>query len=248
LLYNRKKKEEIQMSGILIVDDDKEIQKLLKLLLNNANYDTFEVGSGEEALAVLRSEQDPEKLSLVLLDVALPGINGFETGSEIRKFSNIPILYLTAQGQEYDKIMGFASGGDDYLVKPFTPSELLARVGALLRRYFRYGADESSTPRKKFVLIGELCIDEDACKVTIAGQEKKLTAKEYEILLLLCKTCGKVFSADNIYDSIWGEDGGESAANVVMVHIRKIREKIERNPQKPEYLKTVWGMGYKIDY
>ena len=237
------------MNEILIVDDDVEIRKLLKLLLNNANYNTTEAGSGEEALALLRGERVEKKFSLVLLDVSMPGMNGYETGTEIRKFSNIPVLYLTARGQEYDKIMGFASGGDDYLVKPFTPSELLARVGALLRRYLQYGTDEnSSVPGKRVISIGELVIDEDACKVSVAGRERKLTAKEYEILLLLCRTQGKVFSADNIYDSIWGEYGGESVANVVMVHIRKIREKIERNPQQPEYLKTVWGMGYKIDY
>jgi DNA-binding response OmpR family regulator len=239
----------VQMNVILIVDDDKDIRKLLKLLLGNANYETVEAGSGEEALAILRNEQERAKYSLILLDVMMPGINGFDTGSEIRKFSNIPILYLTARGQEYDKILGFASGGDDYLVKPFTPSELQARIGALLRRYYQYGAGvNESLPRKRVLSVGELCIDEDACKVTMAGQEKKLTAKEYEILLLLCRTHGKVFSADNIYNSVWGEDGGESATNVVMVHARKIREKIERNPHNPEYLKTVWGMGYRIDY
>jgi len=237
------------MNTILIVDDDKEIRKLLKLLLRNANYDTAEAGSGEEALVMLRNEQERGKISLILLDVSMPGLNGFETGTEIRKFSNIPILYLTARGQEYDKVLGFASGGDDYLVKPFNTSELLARVGALLRRYYQYGADVNlSLPEKKVLSVGELCIDEDACKVTMAGKEKKLTAKEYEILLLLCQHQGKVFSADNIYDSVWGEDGGESAANVVMVHIRKIREKIEPNPHEPKYLKTVWGMGYKIDF
>lgn len=237
------------MYKILIVDDDVEIRKLLKLLLNNANYDITEAESGEEALALLRGDRGEKSFSLVLLDVSMPGMTGFETGTEIRKLSNIPILYLTARGQEYDKIMGFASGGDDYLVKPFIPSELLARVGALLRRYLQYGKDENtSMPGNRVISIGELRIDEDACKVTVAGRERKLTAKEFEILSLLCRNQGKVFSADNIYDSVWGEFGGESAANVVMVHIRKIREKIEHNPQQPEYLKTVWGMGYKIDY
>ena len=231
------------MSEILIVDDDKEIRTLLKLLLSNANYDVTEVENGDEALALLRASG--RNFSLVLLDVAMPGKDGLEVGTEIRKFSSVPILYLTARGQEYDKILGFAAGGDDYLVKPFVSSELLARVGALLRRYLRYG---TGTPESRTLSVGDLCIDEDTRKVTVAGQEKKLTAKEYEILALLCRTRGKVFSAENIYDSVWGEYGGESAANVVMVHIRKIREKIERNPQEPEYLKTVWGMGYKIEY
>jgi DNA-binding response OmpR family regulator len=238
------------MSRILIVDDDKEIRTLLKLLLSSANYDAAEAKNGADALAMLRRGGEREGFSLVLLDVTMPGRDGFEIGAEIRKFSNVPILYLTARGQEYDKIMGFAAGGDDYLVKPFASSELLARVGALLRRYLRYGAGAISknTPERRVFSIGELCIDQDACKVTVAGSEKKLTAKEYEILLLLCRTQGKVFSAENIYDSVWGEDGLDSAANVVTVHIRKIREKIERNPREPEYLKTVWGLGYKIDY
>lgn len=231
------------MGRILIVDDDREIRTLLRLLLTNANYDVAEAEGGDEALALLRREN----FSLVLLDVAMPGRDGFEVGSEIRKFSNVPILYLTARGQEYDKILGFASGGDDYLVKPFASSELLARVGALLRRYLQYGAGDLS-PEKKLLSVGELCVEEEACRVTVAGREIKLTAKEFEILLLLCRTRGKVFSAENIYESVWDERGGESGANAVMVHIRKIREKIERDPQKPEYLKTVWGMGYKIDY
>jgi DNA-binding response OmpR family regulator len=230
------------MSEILIVDDDGEIRTLLRLLLSNANYNVTTVADGEEALTLLRRET----FSLVLLDVAMPGRNGFEIGAEIRTFSNIPILYLTALGQEYDKIRGFAAGSDDYLVKPFASSELLARVGALLRRYLQYGAGLPLCERK-ILSVGELCIDEDTCRVTVAGQEKKLTAKEFEILLLLCRTRGKVFSAENIYESVWDERACDSTANVVMVHIRKIREKIERNPREPEYLKTVWGMGYKID-
>ncbi|MDR1875166.1 MAG: response regulator transcription factor [Synergistaceae bacterium] len=231
------------MSGILVVDDDEEIRTLLRLLLSNANYDVTEAAGGDEALALLRRET----FSLVLLDVSMPDRDGFEVGAEMRTFSNVPILYLTARGQEYDKIRGFAAGGDDYLVKPFASSELLARVGALLRRYLQYGAGASPS-EKKILSVGELCIDEDACRVTVAGREKKLTAKELEILLLLCRTRGKVFSAENIYESVWNERGCDSTANVVMVHIRKIREKIERNPREPEYLKTVWGMGYKIDY
>ena len=231
------------MNGILIVDDDREIRTLLKILLSNANYDVTEAENGDEAIDLLRNPG--KNFSLVLLDVAMPGKDGFEVGAEMRKFSNVPILYLTARGQEYDKILGFAAGGDDYLLKPFASSELLARVGALLRRYLRYG---TGAPESGMLSVGELSINEDSRKVTVAGQEKKLTAKEYEILALLCRTRGKVFSADNIYDSVWGEHGGESAANVVMVHIRKIREKIERCPREPEYLKTVCGMGYKIDY
>ena len=230
------------MNRILIVDDEKEIRTLLRLLLENANYEVAEAEGGAEAIAELRRGE----FSLVVLDVGMPDKDGFEIGSEIRKFTNVPILYLTARGQEYDMIMGFAAGGDDYLVKPFSSSVLLARVGALLRRYLQYGAGDR-TEARKVITVGELCVHEDACKVTVAGRELKMTAKEFEILRLLCKTRGKVFSAENIYESVWGERACDSDANAVMVHIRKIREKIERDPRNPEYLKTVWGMGYKID-
>ena len=235
--------EESRMGRILVVDDDREIRTMLRLLLENANHEIGEAESGDEALTLLRRED----FSLVILDVAMPGKDGFETGREIRRFSNIPILYLTARGQEYDMILGFASGGDDYLVKPFSSSALLARIGALLRRYLQYGGG-AAVEQRKIIAIGELCVHEDACKATVAGREIRLTAKEFEILRLLCQTRGKVFSAENIYESVWGETARESDANAVMVHIRKIREKIERDPRNPEYLKTVWGMGYKIDH
>ena len=191
------------MTEILIVDDDKEIRTLLKLLLSSANYSVTEAENGEEALALLRVPG--KNYSLVLLDVAMPGKDGFETGEGIRKLSNIPILYLTARGQEYDKIMGFAAGGDDYLIKPFVSSELLARVGALIRRYLRYGTGVSEN---RILSVGNLSLDEDTRKVTVAGESKKLTAKEYEILALLCRTRGKVFSANNIYDSVWARTAG----------------------------------------
>ena len=230
------------VSRILIVDDEKEIRTMLRLLLENANYEVAEAESGAEALALLRREA----FSLTVLDVSMPDMDGFATGTAIRKFSNVPILYLTARGQEYDMILGFASGGDDYLVKPFSASTLLARIGALLRRYLHYGGGEAQQERKVFT-VGGLCVHEDSCKVTVEGREARLTAKEFEILLLLCRTRGKVFSAENIYESVWGERARESDTGAVMVHIRKIREKIERDPRNPDYLKTVWGMGYKID-
>ena len=233
------------MAKILVVDDDKDIRDLLGILLTNAGYESQEAENADEALEVLRREQ--EAFSLIVLDVMMPRKDGFQACTELRTFCKLPVLFLTAKGQEYDKIRGFAAGGDDYLVKPFVPSELLARVGAMLRRYLQYGAGEPAR-ESRTISIGELHIDEDACKVTVDGEERALTATEYEILLLLCKTKGKVFSARNIYESVWNEPYYEAINNTIMVHIRNLRGKIEKNPQKPEYLKTVWGMGYKVEY
>lgn len=231
------------MSKILIVDDDRDIRNLLRILLQNANYEVFEAVNSEEAVE-LCGDAD-----LILLDVMMPGKDGFTACKEIREKTWVPILFLTAKGQEYDKIIGFSAGGDDYLVKPFVPSELLARVNAQLRRYLDYGGGrvgQSSSANR--IRIGSLVIDEDTCKVTVDSNEKNLTATEYRILLLLCKTRGKVFSAQNIYESIWEEPYFHTANNTVMVHIRKLREKIETDPQNPKYIRTVWGMGYKVEY
>lgn len=233
------------MSKILVVDDDRDIRELLRILLENAGYEVREAPNADDAISVLRKEQ--KDFSLIVLDVMMPRKDGFLACSEIRAFCNLPILFLTAKGQEYDKIRGFAAGGDDYVVKPFIPSELLARIGAMLRRYLRYGAGKSEE-NNGLLTVGELCIDENSCRVTMAGEEKSLTATEFAILTLLCKTKGKVFSARNIYESVWEEPYYDAINNTVMVHIRNIRSKIEKNPQKPEYLKTVWGMGYKIEY
>lgn len=231
------------MSKLLIVDDDKDIRNLLRIVLQNANYEVLEAVNGDEAVA-LCGESD-----LILLDVMMPGKDGFTVCREIREKTRAPILFLTAKGQEYDKIIGFSAGGDDYIVKPFVPSELLARVSAQLRRYLDYGGRNSAqSPNVNRIRINELLIDEDSCKVTVNGNEINLTATEYRILLLLCKTKGKVFSVQNIYESIWEEPYFHTANNTVMVHIRKLREKIETDPQKPKYIKTVWGMGYKVEY
>lgn len=231
------------MARILVVDDDGDIREVMRMLLAGAGHDVRETGNADDAIRMLRA--GTEKFSLIVLDVTMPQKDGFQACTEIRTFCNLPILFLTARGQEYDKIRGFGVGGDDYLVKPFMPSELLARIGAMLRRYTQYGGGE---PERKAVLtVGELRIDEDARRVTVGGEEKTLTATEYAILLLLCKTRGKIFSARNIYESVWNEPYLDVTDNTITVHIRNIRGKIEKNPQKPEYLKTVWGMGYRIE-
>lgn len=231
------------MSRLLVVDDDKDIRNLLRIILQNAGYEVLEAANGDEAVALC------EESDLVLLDVMMPGKDGFTVCREIREKTRAPILFLTAKGQEYDKIIGFSAGGDDYIVKPFVPSELLARVNAQLRRYLDYGGRISAQdPNVNRIKINELLIDGDSCKVTVNGNEINLTATEYRILLLLCKTKGKVFSVQNIYESIWEEPYFYTANNTVMVHISKLREKIETDPQKPKYIKTVWGMGYKVEY
>ena len=231
------------MARVLIADDDKDIRDLLRILLQNVGYEVLEATNGDEAIA-LCGEAD-----LILLDVMMPLKDGFAACGEMRKVTRTPILFLTAKGQEYDKIIGFSAGADDYLVKPFVPSELLARVNAQLRRYLDYGGGNSAQkPENDHIRIGGLVIDELSCKVAVDGTEKNLTATEYRVLLLLCKTKGKVFSAQNIYESIWAEPYFTTSNNTVMVHIRKLREKIEADPHNPKYIKTVWGMGYKVEY
>ena len=229
------------MAKILVADDDLDIRKLLKVFLSNEGYDVDTVDNGEDAVTNCENGYD-----LIILDVTMPQKDGFQACEEIRTKTAIPILFLTAKGMEYDKIMGFSSGGDDYLVKPFIPSELVLRVKALLRRYLEYSPNIPAA-KNSIIQVGDICIDEDFCKVTVCGEEKELTPTEFAIISLLCKTKGKVFSAQNIYESIWNEPYFYSANNTIMVHIRKLREKIEENPQTPKYIKTVWGMGYKID-
>jgi len=229
------------MAKILVADDDLDIRKLLKVFLSNEGYDVDTVDNGEDAVTNCENGYD-----LIILDVTMPHKDGFQACEEIRTKTAIPILFLTAKGMEYDKIMGFSSGGDDYLVKPFIPSELVLRVKALLRRYLEYSPNIPAA-KNSIIQVGDICIDEDFCKVTVRGEEKELTPTEFAIIRLLCKTKGKVFSAQNIYESIWNEPYFYSANNTIMVHIRKLREKIEENPQTPKYIKTVWGMGYKID-
>ncbi len=226
---------------ILIADDDQDIRNLLKILLAGECDQVVEAVNGQEAVAFCN-----EEVSLVILDVMMPIMDGFQACVEIRKKSKVPILFLTAKGQEYDKIIGFSAGGDDYLVKPFSPSELQSRVKAMLRRYLEYGGTDLLV-QDPVIRIGELMINEETCQVTVNLDSKALTSTEYKILLLLCKTKGKVFSAQNIYESIWEEPYFHSANNTVMVHMRKLREKIEADPQNPRFVKTVWGMGYKVD-
>ncbi|MBU3811799.1 MAG: response regulator transcription factor [Candidatus Niameybacter stercoravium] len=227
------------MKKILIVDDEQDIRQILTILLTGEGYEVVCACDAEEAITRV-----DETIALIVLDVNMPGKSGFVACSEIRQRWQTPILFLTAYGQESDKAMGFCAGGDDYITKPFSNTELLLRVKALLRRCYIY----QPVPIKDSLTlsVGDLCLDEERQKVTVEGVEVILTSTEYNILHLLLRHRKKVFSMENIYNSIW-EEGTAVGDNAVMVHIKNLRKKIEKDTRHPRYIKTAWGKGYYID-
>ena len=234
------------MEKILIVDDEKEIRDLVEIYLKGEGYKTVKAGDGEEALYALRN--DPE-IDLIILDVMMPKLNGIEACLKIREERELPIIMLSAKSEDMDKILGLNMGADDYLTKPFNPLELVARVKSQLRRYYRLNPKVKAQVIEEIsniVTIEDLEVNLDTHEIFIDGKEVKLTPTEFDILVLLAKNRGKVFSISNIYESVWNQEFMESD-NTVMVHIRKIREKIESDPRKPRFIKTVWGVGYKIE-
>lgn len=225
---------------ILVVEDEKEIVDLIEIYLTNEGYRTIRASNGLEALNILQQHH----VDLVILDIMLPVMDGIETCLKIRERQNMPIIMLSAKSQDMDKIMGLSSGADDYVTKPFNPLELLARIKSQLRRYTRLNVPN---PLKEHEIeVDDLLINTATHEVRVDGREVKLTPREFAILELLARNRGVVFSIDRIYETVWGEPS-YSAGNTVMVHIRKIREKIEENPRQPKYIKTVWGVGYKIE-
>ena len=228
------------MYNILIVDDDKEIVKAIEIYLERKKYVIFKAYDGNEALEQIRKND----INLIILDIMMPNKDGIETLTEIRKEKNIPVILLSAKSEDIDKIHGLNIGADDYITKPFNPQELIARVNALIRRYTNFEDEEKS--RKNIIKNGGLVIDDDLKKVTIDGKEIKLTPTEYNILMFLAKNKGKVFSIEEIYQNVW-KDEYFISDNVIAVHIRHIREKIEINPKEPRYLKVIWGVGYKVE-
>lgn len=228
------------MQKILVCDDDKEIVEAINIYLSGEGFEVIGVYDGYDALKVLETS----KVDLLIVDVMMPGLDGIRTTLKVRERSSIPIIILSAKSEDTDKILGLNIGADDYLTKPFNPLELVARVKSQLRRYKKLG--NISIPESQKVVVGDLEIDDETKEVTIAGEMIKLTPIEYNILLLLAKNAGKVFSIDEIYEQIWNEEA-IGADNTVAVHIRHIREKIEINPKEPRYLKVVWGVGYKIE-
>jgi len=230
----------ITMTDILICDDDKEIAAAIAVYLENEGYKTHLAYNGKQALTVLEGRD----IKLIIMDVMMPELDGLRATLEIRKSRNIPIIMLSAKSEDTDKIMGLTVGADDYVTKPFNPLELIARVKSQLRRYTVLG---SLPPAEAGVYtIGGLTIDDNSKTVAVDGEDVRLTPIEYKIALLMIRSPGRVFSIDEIYERVWGEDAF-CVDNTVAVHIRRIREKIEIDPKNPKYLKVVWGIGYKME-
>lgn len=229
------------MSKILVCDDDKEIVEAIDIYLAQEGYEVAKAYDGQEAIKVLKEEN----VDLLIIDVMMPRLDGIRATLKIREENNMPIIILSAKSEDADKILGLNVGADDYVTKPFNPLELVARVKSQLRRYTKLGSTVDHGNQAVYE-VGGLAINDDLKEVTVDGEPVRLTPIEYNILLLLVKNQGKVFSIDQIYESIWNEDA-IGADNTVAVHIRHIREKIEINPKEPRYLKVVWGVGYKVE-
>ncbi|MCI8560559.1 MAG: response regulator transcription factor [Dorea sp.] len=229
------------MAKILVCDDDKEIVEAIEIYLMQEGYEVLKAYDGVEALRVLETEH----VDLLVMDVMMPKLDGIRATLKIREENNMPIIILSAKSEDADKILGLNIGADDYVTKPFNPLELIARVKSQIRRYTKLGSTVD-TEQMSVYTVGGLSVNDDLKEVTVDGELVKLTPLEYNILLLLVKNQGKVFSISQIYEDIWNEDA-IGVDNTVAVHIRHIREKIEINPKEPRYLKVVWGVGYKIE-
>lgn len=229
---------------ILIIEDDEDIREGVRLLLESEEFSVIEAKNGAEGLELIRPDT-----ALIILDIMMPGMNGLRTCEEIRKISNVPVLFLTAKARESDKLIGLMAGGDDYLAKPFSYAELLGRVKALIRRYTVYmgSAFIPEEETEDYLELAGIRINRTYNEVFVEGEEKQLSNIEYQILLLMMQHKGKIFSAQNLYESIWKEPYFYSCNSTVMVHIRNLRTKIERDPKNPKYIKTLWGKGYRFE-
>ena len=233
------------MSGdrILLVEDDKEIREGVEIFLKSQGYTVFQAADGVEGLALLEREE----IQLAIVDVMMPRMDGITMTAKLREKYDFPVIFLSAKSEEVDKILGLNMGADDYITKPFTPMELLARVNSHLRRYHRFldrlNAKQEENP--KIYRVGDLEVNEETVQVLVEDRAVKVTPIEFKILLLLIQNPGRVFPADEIYERVWNERAINT--DTVMVHIRNLREKIEPNPKEPKYLKVVWGVGYKIE-
>lgn len=226
---------------ILVVDDDREIVDAITKYLEMEGYVVWKAYDGMEAMEIL----ERQKIHLILLDIMMPRLDGLSATIKIREEKNIPIILLSAKTEDSDKVLGLTMGADDYIAKPFSPPELIARVKSQIRRYMKLGDYEKCKAGNQ-ITNGSLVLREEEKQLYVDGEPVKLTAKEYKILQLLMKNPGRVFSADEIYERVWEEEAF-AVENTVMVHIRRIREKIEINPREPRYLKVVWGIGYKME-
>lgn len=235
-------RNKMEMNHVLVVEDDKEIREGVEIYLKSQGYEVFQAADGVEGLEVIEKED----IHLAIVDIMMPRMDGISMVVKLREKYDFPVIFLSAKSEEVDKIMGLNMGADDYVTKPFTPMELLARVNSQLRRYRRFmerlGDKEENS---RIHTIGGLEINEDNVEVTVDGEPVKMTPIEYKILLLLMKNPGRVFSAEEIYERVWNERAINT--DTIMVHVRNIREKIEVNPREPKYLKVVCGVGYKIE-
>ena len=227
------------MYNIIVCDDEKDIGSALEIYLTAEGYHVFRAENGREALTLAQNED----VHLMLLDVMMPQMDGLETLTRLREFSNIPVILLTAKSEDSDKILGLNVGADDYVTKPFNPVEVLARVRSQLRRYLQLGA---GSVRPASIVIGGIELDDSAKTVTVDGEPVALTPKEYDILRFLMTNAGAVFTPAEIYRRVWG-DIPLNAAGAIAVHIRHLREKLEIDPAEPRYIKVVWGKGYKME-
>ena len=235
-------RNKMEVNHVLVVEDDKEIREGVEIYLKSQGYEVFQAADGVEGLEVIEKED----IHLAIVDIMMPRMDGISMVVKLRGKYDFPVIFLSAKSEEVDKIMGLNMGADDYVTKPFTPMELLARVNSQLRRYRRFmeklGDKEENS---RIHTIGGLEINEDNVEVTVDGEPVKMTPIEYKILLLLMKNPGRVFSAEEIYERVWNERAINT--DTIMVHVRNIREKIEVNPREPKYLKVAWGVGYKIE-
>lgn len=230
------------MYNILVCDDDKEIVNAIEIYLEKEGYQIYKAYNGKEALKII----DSTELHLVILDIMMPELDGISVAEKVRKDKAIPIIMLSAKSEDYDKIKGLNVGADDYITKPFNPMELVARVNSQIRRYTKLGSINKKEENEDIYKSGELVIDDSKKEVTVDGKNIKLTPTEYNILKFLTQNKGKVFSISQIYENVWEEES-YGVENIIAVHIRHIREKIEINPREPKYLKVIWGIGYKIE-
>ncbi|MGB2992430.1 MAG: response regulator transcription factor [Paenisporosarcina sp.] len=224
---------------VLVTDDDQDIRDGIEIYLKNEGYQVLKASDGIEALTILETND----VHLILLDIMMPNMDGIQATFKIRSERNIPIIMLSAKAEDFDKIHGLSVGADDYVTKPFHPMELMARVKSQLRRYIHLGTFKE---QQSIIQIDGLALDMDAKEVTLDGESVRLTPIEYKITELLMTNAGRVFSIGDIYQRVWNE-AAYNAENIVAVHIRKIREKIETDPKNPRYVKVVWGIGYKIE-
>ena len=227
------------MYNVLVCDDDKAIVKSIEIYLNAQGYKTFPAYNGTEALEIMHKE----KIHCIIMDIMMPEMDGISATLKIREKSNVPLIFLSAKSEDTDKIAGLTFGGDDYVTKPFNPLELCARVKSQIRRYVSLGSMEES---QTLITTGGLSLDTEARKVTLDGEDVRVTATEYKILEYLMMNMGKTLSSNQIYENVWNENAF-STEKTVTVHIRRIREKIEFDTKNPKYIKVVWGIGYKIE-